>query len=324
MIGLPVSVLDFGIVREDAPAGRSVTDVVALARRADQLRFRRFWVAEHHGSPMVSGGVPAVVLGRLAAETASIRIGAGGVMLPNYAPVAVAEQFGTLGALDPGRIDLGIGKAPGSFDQGYVSALRLGVAPLSDEGYASRVRELLGYLHAGGDRDVRVWLAEDFPPELWLLSSSASGATLAAELGLPVSFAYHIRPENAAESLALYRDQFKPSVWRDRPRVMLSVGVTCAETDELAAGIARSTQEMLVRGAGDQRTSAGPGRAKVPTRLFAGSVQGSPETVARELAELAHRFAPDELILVPVHASLDDRIRCLELINDRVIADWAD
>jgi luciferase family oxidoreductase group 1 len=96
MIGLPVSVLDFGIVREDAPAGRSVTDVVALARRADELRFRRFWVAEHHGSPMVSGGVPAVVLGRLVAETTSIRVGAGGVMLPNYAPVAVAEQFGTL------------------------------------------------------------------------------------------------------------------------------------------------------------------------------------------------------------------------------------
>lgn len=318
MIGLPVSVLDFGIVREDAPAGRSVTDVVALARRADELRFRRFWVAEHHGSPMVSGGVPAVMLGRLVAETTAIRIGAGGVMLPNYAPVAVAEQFGTLGALDPGRVDLGIGKAAGSFDPVYVEALRLGAAPLSDEAYAGRVRELLGYLGPGGDRDVRVWLAEDFPPEPWLLSSSASGAVLAAELGLPVSFAYHIRPENAAESLALYRDRFKPSRWQDRPRVMLSVGVTCAETDELAAEMARSTQEQLVRGAGDQRTTPGQERAKVRARLIVGSVWGAPETVARGLAELARRFAPDELILVPVHASLRDRIRCLELISERV------
>jgi luciferase family oxidoreductase group 1 len=319
MTGLPVSVLDLGIEPEHRSPGQSVADVVALARRAGQLGFRRFWVAEHHGSRAVSGGVPAVMLARLTAETASIRIGAGGVMLPNHSPVAVAEQFGTLGALDPGRIDLGIGRGPGSFDPGYIDALRLGAPPLSGEGYASRIRELLGYLRADATPGVRVWLAEDYPPEPWLLSSSASGAALAADLGLPMSFAYHIRPEVTAESLAVYRDRFTPSAWRDRPHVMLGVGVTCAETDGQAAEMARSTQDMLVRRAAEEHPQAGAEGAKARPRFLAGSVHGCPETVARALAELVHRFTPDELILVAVHTTVADRIRCVELMSEQVI-----
>ncbi|MGH3171785.1 MAG: MsnO8 family LLM class oxidoreductase [Trebonia sp.] len=321
MTRLPVSVLDLGIEPENRSPGQSVADVVAMARRADQLGFRRFWVAEHHGSRAVSGGVPAVMLARLAAQTASIRIGAGGVMLPNHSPVAVAEQFGTLGALDPGRVDLGIGRGPGSFDPGYIDALRLGAPPLSADGYASRIRELLGYLRADEARGVRVWLAEDCPPEPWLLSSSASGAALAAGLGLPVSFAYHIRPEITAESLAHYRDRFTPSQWRDRPHVMLSVGVTCAETDDQAAEMARSAQDMLGRRAAREHPQAGPEGAKARPRFLAGSVHGCPGTVARELAELVRRFAPDELIMVPVHATVTDRIRCAELMSEQVITD---
>lgn len=320
MTRLPVSVLDLGIEPEDRSPGQSVADVVALSRRAEHLGFRRFWVAEHHGSRAVSGGVPAVMLARLAAETSSIRVGAGGVMLPNHAPVAVAEQFGTLGALSPGRVDLGIGRGPGSFDPDYIDALRLGAPPLPPEGYASRIGELLGYLRADEARGVRVWLAEDYPPEPWLLASSPSGAALAAELGLPVSFAYHIRPEITAESLARYRDRFTPSAWRDRPHVMLSVGVACAETDAEAAAMERSTQDMLVRRAANEHPRRGPEGATARPRFLAGSVHGRPQTVARELAELARRFAPDELILVPVHATVADRIRCVDLVSEQVIA----
>lgn len=315
MLGLPVSVLDFGIAQEGTPTGQAIADVLATARHADRLGFRRFWVAEHHGSQRVSGGFPPVMVGRLAAETRSIRVGAGGVMLPNHSAVAVAEQFGTLGALDPGRIDLGIGRGPGSFDPGYLNALRLGAGLLSELDYADRLRELLGYLRPDRAAGVRVWLAEEHPPELWLLASSPSSALLAAEQGLPLSFAYHNKPENAAESVALYRDRFKASPWQDRPRVMLSAAVTCAGSDELAAGMAWSTQRLLTRSAATQGTRLGQEDVKGRPSLFAGSVQGAPETVTGELAELVRRFAPDELILVPVHAQVTDRIRCLELLS---------
>jgi luciferase family oxidoreductase group 1 len=319
MIGLPVSVLDLGLALDGAPIGQSIADVVAMARRADQLGFRRFWIAEHHSSHILGPGVPAVMLARLAADTTSIRIGAGGIVLPNHSPVAVAEQFGTLGALDPGRIDLGIARGPGSFDADYINALRLGAAPLSEEGYANRIRELLDYLEADDARGVRVRLAQEYPPELWLLSSSSAGATLAAEMGLPVAFAYHIKPENTSESLALYRDRFKPSQWGDRPYIMLSVSVTCAETDELAAELARSTRELIARAVEEQLALSGQEHAAKLPGFLAGYVQGGPETVARELAELVHRFTPDELILVPVHATMTDRMRCAELISERVI-----
>jgi luciferase family oxidoreductase group 1 len=324
MIGLPVSVLDIGLVQDVTSTGQSLGEVIAMARRADELGFLRFWVAEHHGSQALIGAVPAVMISRLAAETASIRIGAGGVILPNHSPVAVAEQFGTLGALDPGRIDLGIGRGPGSFNPGFIEALRQGAAPLSDEGYGNRIRELLCYFEEDKARSVRVSLAEDYPPEVWLLASSASGAAVAAELGLPVSFAYHIRPENTRESLTIYRDRFKPSQWRGRPCVMLSVGVACAETDELAAERAQPTEELLARDIGERLSAAGQdpasARQKALETIRGGSVRGGPETVGRYLAELVDRFAPDELVLVPVLGTIADRLRCLELISEQVIA----
>ena len=217
MIDLPVSVLDAGFWQDGAAAGQSLADMVVLARRAEQLGFLRFWVTEHHSSRIINGAAPPVIIGRVAAATVSIRVGAGGVMLPNHSPVAVAEQFGTLGALDPGRIDLGIGQGSGSFNAAYIDALRLGTPPLSSEGYGSRIRELLGYLQADEARTVRVALAEDYPPEVWLLSSSPASAGLAAEIGLPLSFAYHINPAATQESLALYRARFSPSRWLDRP-----------------------------------------------------------------------------------------------------------
>jgi luciferase family oxidoreductase group 1 len=323
MIGLPVSVLDIGLVQDGTSTGQALADVIATARRADQLGFLRFWVAEHHGSPAMAGAVPSVMISRLAAETASIRIGAGGVILPNHSSVAVAEQFGTLGALNPGRIDLGMGQGPGSFNRDFIKALRQGAAPLSDEGYGNRIRELLGYLEEDKARGVRVSLAEDYPPEVWLLASSPSGAARAAGLGLPVSFAYHIRPANTRDSLAIYRDRFQPSQWRDRPYVMLSVSVACAETDELAAKRAQLAEELLVRDVGEQLLAAGqdpaPARRRALEAIRGGSVRGGPETVARCLSELVDRFAPDELILLPSLGTVADRLRCLELVSEQVI-----
>jgi luciferase family oxidoreductase group 1 len=323
MMGLPVSVLDIGLVQDGTSTGQCLADVIATARRADQLGFLRFWVAEHHGSQAMAGAVPSVMISRLAAETASIRLGAGGVMLPNHSSVAVAEQFGTLGALDPGRIDLGIGRGPGGFNRDFIEALRQGAAPLSDEGYGNRIRELLGYLEEDKARSVRVSLAEDYPPEVWLLASSPSGAALAAGLGLPVSFAYHIRPANTRDSLAIYRDRFQPSQWRDRPYVLLSVSVACAETDELAAKRAQLAEELLVRDVGEQLSATGqdpaPARRKALEAIRGGSVRGGPETVARYLSELVDRFAPDELILVLSLSTVADRLRCLELVSEQVI-----
>lgn len=333
MIELPISVLDIGFVFDGMSLRQSVVDTITLARHAEQLGFQRFWVTEHHGSSVINGAATSVMVGRLAAETTSIRVGAGGVMLPNHSPAAVAEQFGTLGALDPGRIDLGIGRGPGSFNADYIDALRLGEPPLPGEGYNSRVRQLSEYLRADEARTVRIALAEGFPPELWLLTSGAAGAALAAELGLPLSFAHHISPANTQESLDLYRAQFKPSCWLDRPRVMLAAGVVCGETDEVAAGLVRLAEQLRMRAISEQfaaqfgaNVSAAqkesvrqqlPSLAGItPDSVRGGYACGGPGIVERQLARLVDRFAPDELILFLALGELKDQLRCIELISE--------
>ena len=325
MIDLPVSVLDSGFPEDGVAAAQSQTDLVALARRAEQLGFLRFWVTEHHGSRIINGAAPPVIIARVAAETASIRVGAGGVMLPNHSPVAVAEQFGTLEALVPGRIDLGIGQGPGSFNAVYIDALRLGTPPLSSEGYSSRIRELLGYLQADETRAVRVALAEEHPPEVWLLSSSPASAGLAAEIGLPLSFAHHINPAATRESLALYRARFSPSRWLDRPRVMLSAGVICGDTDETAAELLRRAGRLRARAVEEQLVPTMPTAQKAQLTTAASRAEesvrnyawGGPTTVERELTGLVDHFSPDELMLFPALGELKDRIRCIELISDQ-------
>jgi luciferase family oxidoreductase group 1 len=314
---LPVSVLDLVLVSSGSEPSEALSHTVTVARQAERLGFRRYWVAEHHGSPAFASVAPAVVVAWLAARTESIRVGSGGVMLPNHHPLIVADQFGSIGALGGDRVDLGLGKGTGATNAGVTGILRRG-AP--DAPYESEVRELLGYFAPGGYP-----VPESYPPQVWLLGSGESSATLAAELGLPLAVANHIRPAATESALDVYRSRFKPSRWLDRPHAMVSVTVICGETAERAEELA-GPYEVLIAQALDGQKSAlfTPDQAagypftererQVIGTLRAGGVRGDATQVRDGLAALVDRYAPDELIVnVPVYA-VEERVRALEVI----------
>jgi len=233
-------VLDLAPVAAGTRAGQALEYTTELARRTEELGYRRFWVAEHHNMPSIASSAPAVLIAHLAASTSTIRVGSGGVMLPNHPPLVVAEQFGTLEALHPGRIDLGIGRAPGT-DQVTALALRRTMEGLSAENFPQELADLAG-LFTGtnlvtgeelrGPITATPGLGER--PEIWLLGSSGFSAQLAGLLGLPFSFAHHFSAANTEPALALYRQNFRPSAWLDSPRAMVAVSAICADTDERA------------------------------------------------------------------------------------------
>jgi luciferase family oxidoreductase group 1 len=308
--------------------GRSAREAFAAAvdtvRRADHLDFRRVWVAEHHGYRSVGSVAPAVLAAHLATVTERIRVGSGGVLLPNHAPLAVAEQFATLASLHPGRIDVGVGRGPGTTDQRAIRALRGTTDPMTDTDYRAALVELLG--HLGGD-DLRVLPGADAIAAPWLLSSSAAGAELAAELGLPLALAHHIRPSNTIEALTRYRDRFRPSRWRDQPYAIISVETLCAPTDAEAAELGRPSALAMagaLRGEGVDAALPTPDQARqqllppeVEDRLAMmreTQAHGSPESVAKSLNRLAVDTAADELMLLTPVYDPAARIRSLELV----------
>jgi luciferase family oxidoreductase group 1 len=322
MTDVPVSVLDTALVLSGKPASEALSHAVTMARQAERLGFRRYWVAEHHGTPAFASVAPAALIAWVAAKTESIRVGSGGVMLPNHLPLIVAEQFGAIGALGGDRIDLGIGKGTGAANPAAANLLG---SVASDEAYASEVRQLLEYFTPGGSSGVEAPIPESYPPQVWLLGSGESSAALAAELGLPIAVANHIRPASTESALEVYRRQFKPSRWLDRPHAMVSVTVICGPTEERVAELARP-YEVLIAGAltGQESPLATmdqaakytftPRERQVITMLRDGGVSGDATQVRRGLAELVARFAPDELIVnVPVY-DLQDRLRALEVI----------
>lgn len=327
MIELPVSLLDQVHVRWGSSARESFGAMTAYALRAEELGMRRFWVAEHHGSRGIASVVPPVLVSRLASQTESMRVGAGGVMLPNHSPLVVAEQFASLAALFPDRIDLGIGKGPGTTDPAIAALLRHGRPEVTDDEYASEIAVTLGYL---GTDPTSLGSLAGFTPAPWLLASSESGARLAARFGLPLSFAHHINPAGAESALALYRGEFRPSRWLDQPYAMLSVLAICADTDERANELARPFEVLLAQFA--RRESA----ALLPVPFAAGyrftseeeellrtrratRPVGDPDTVQERLSSLAQAVAPDELMLmVPVYAT-DERFRSLDLLMKHVV-----
>ena len=326
MLGdVPVSVLDLALVRSGEPASEALSHAVIVAREAERLGFRRYWVAEHHGSPAFASAAPPVLVAWLAAGTRSIRVGSGGVMLPNHSPFIVAEQFGSIGALAGDRVDLGIGKGTGAADAAVASLLRRGAEPASDEEYATGVGQLLEYFTPGGSGGVGAPLPEGYPPQVWLLGSGEPSATLAAELGLPMAVANHIRPGATESALEVYRRRFKPSRWLDRPHVMVSVTVICAETGERAEELARPYEVLIAQALTGQKyplSTTGqaaqyaftPRERQVIATLSEGGVRGDAGRVCRGLAALVERFAPDELIaVVPVY-EIADRLRALEAI----------
>lgn len=325
MADLPLSALELAVVE----AGRSATEVLAstakVAGRLEELGYHRIWIAEHHGSPAIATASPPVLAAHLAAVTSSIRIGSGGVMVPNHAPLAVAEQFATLSALHPGRIDLGVGRGPGTFDQTIIRALRRGAEPTTDAEYRADVAELLGYLSGGSE--VRVLPGAVPTPEPWLLCSSADGARLAAELGLPIAVAHHIRPQNTAEVLEAYRGNFTPSQWRDKPYVILAVETICADTDaeaEYLAGPCTVLKSYLVNGQGGDlafptpEEAAGheftPEMTELLAQFTAVQAHGGPEKVVRSLENLAAATGADELMLTTPVSDAAARSRSYELV----------
>ena len=326
MTSVPLSVLDLAPVAEGTDNATALAQTTALARRTEELGYHRFWVAEHHNMPGIASSAPAVLIAHLAAATSTIRLGSGGVMLPNHAPLVVAEQFGTLVALHPGRIDLGIGRAPGT-DQITALALRRSVDALSAEDFPQELARLIGYF-AGDNRIVAVPGAGN-EPAVWLLGSSGFSARLAGELGLPFSFAHHFSAANTDLALDLYRSEFRPSRWLAEPYAMVAVNAVCAETDERAEWLAGPSGLAFLR-----LRQGRPGRLPTPEqaaeypyspveREFVlarreGQALGSPETVAAQLTALLKRTMADELMLTTMVYDIEARIRSYELIAERV------
>ncbi|KFZ80469.1 FMN-linked alkanal monooxygenase [Amycolatopsis sp. MJM2582] len=322
---IPLSVLDLSPVVAGGGVADSLRNTLDLARRTEALGYHRYWLAEHHNMPGIASSATAVMIGQVAAATERIRVGSGGVMLPNHAPLVVAEQFGTLEAFHPGRIDLGIGRAPGT-DQRTALALR-GPGGLSAENFPQQFAELLAYFEHSDQRAVNAVTAEGNKPPVWLLGSSGFSARMAGELGLPFSFAHHFSAENTLPAVALYRDAFKPSDVLDEPYVMLGVSVVAAETDERA--------QYLAAPSGLTFLSLRKGRPiPLPTpeeaaaypytdieRVFiedraSSSVIGSPETVHKGLETLLADTGADELMITTMVHDQADRVRSYELVAE--------
>jgi luciferase family oxidoreductase group 1 len=323
---VPLSVLDLVPIASGSTPTRALAASTALARRADALGFTRYWVAEHHGMPGVGSSSPAVLIAHLAAATGRIRVGSGGVMLPNHQPLVVAEQFGTLEALHPGRIDLGIGRAPGT-DPRTARALRRGTAALGSDDFPEQLAELMSYFR--GEGPVVAVPAHGQQPAMWLLGSSGYSAQVAGLLGLPFAFAHHFSGQHTDAALALYRETFRPSATLAEPYAMICAAVLAAETDAEARRLAMPSALQFLRlrqgepglvPTVDEAASYPYGeaeRAFVEDRL-AGQVIGSPATVRDGVAALVARTGVQELMVTASTHDAGHRLRSYELLAQAV------
>jgi luciferase family oxidoreductase group 1 len=319
---VPLSVLDLAPIVQGGDAAQALRNTLDLARHAERLSYRRYWLAEHHGMPGIVSAATAVVIGHVAAGTTTIRVGAGGIMLPNHAPLVIAEQFGTLASLFPGRIDLGLGRAPGS-DQATVRALRR--SPAAAESFPRDVVELMGYFRPAQPGEVvRAVPGAGLDVPVWILGSSLFGAQLAAALGLPYAFASHFAPAALLPALELYRTQFRPSERLARPYVMLGVNVFAADTDADAARLFTSLQQAFVNLRHGHPAPLPPPDDTLEERLtptdragiaemLACSVVGAPDAVRRGLEAFVARTGADELMLTSQIYDPAARVRSYEL-----------
>ena len=328
MIDVPLSVLDVAPVAAGASSGDALRATTDLARAVERMGYHRFWVAEHHNMPAIASSAPAVLIAHLAAATSTMRIGSGGVMLPNHAPLVVAEQFGTLSALHPGRIDLGIGRAPGT-DQSTALALRRTVEGLSAEQFPQELAELINMFTGEQPRRIVATPGLGESPAVWLLGSSGFSARLAGMLGLPFSFAHHFSAANTLPALALYRESFRPSRWLDEPYAMVAVATVVADTDERAQWLARPSALSFLRlRQGRPQALATPEEAaaypytdmerEFMAERWEGQAIGSPETVRAALENLQAKTRADELMLTALVYDIGDRIRSFELAKKAV------
>ena len=303
---IPFSVLDLSPILEGSNAAQSFHNTRDLAQHADGWGYRRYWLAEHHGMPGIASAATAVLIGHVAGATKTIRVGAGGIMLPNHSPLVIAEQFGTLASLYPGRIDLGLGRAPGS-DQATARALRRNHNSDSDE-FPQDVIDLMDYFSDEPQQHVRAVPGTGLNVPIWILGSSTFGAELAAVLGLPYAFASHFAPAQMLQAIATYRTNFRPSSRLAKPYVMLGFNIFAADTDEEAQFRASSSQQAFVN-----LRSGRPGRLPPPVEGYISRIGlqertildqvlscaaiGSPDTVRKALQTFIARTGADELMV---------------------------
>ncbi|MGQ0481043.1 MAG: LLM class flavin-dependent oxidoreductase [Pseudonocardia sp.] len=333
----PLSVLDLAPVGVGSTAGAALGSTVELARATERLGYHRFWVAEHHNMPGIASSAPAVLLAHLAAATSTMRVGSGGVMLPNHPPLVVAEQFGMLEALHPGRVDLGIGRAPGT-DPVTAQALRRSTNPLSADEFPEQLTELMGYFGGAGPRGVTAVPGSGDLPQVWLLGSSGYSAQVAGLLGLPFAFAHHFSAANTLPALALYRESFargaatRAAAGPTRlaePYAMVCASVLAAEDDDRARYLAGPGALSFL-----QLRLGKPGRVPTPEEAaaypyseqerrfvddrLASQIIGGPQTVAKGIAALMEATRADELMITTLVHDPADRLRSVELVHDLV------
>jgi luciferase family oxidoreductase group 1 len=326
---IPLSILDLAPIVAGSTAAEAFRTSLDLAQHAERWGYRRFWMAEHHSMPGIASAATAVALAFIGAGTSSIRIGAGGIMLPNHAPLTIAEQFGTLESLYPGRIDLGLGRAPGT-DQAAAYALRRNLT--SDEGQFPRdVVELMHYFRPSEPSRVRAVPGEGLAIPVWILGSSLFGAQLAAFLGLPFAFASHFAPAQLDEALQIYRTTFRPSPQLDKPYVMLGYNVLAADSDEEARFLATSGQQSFV----SLRTGhpgplpppiegyyeqLGPTERAIVDQVLGRSAIGSPQTVKAAIQGFLERTKADELMLTAHVYDHAKRLRSFEIVAEAFLS----
>jgi luciferase family oxidoreductase group 1 len=322
---VPLSVLDLAPIREGSTADVALRQSLELAPIVERLGYRRIWVAEHHNIPGVASSATAVLIGAIAGATSTIRVGSGGIMLPNHAPLIVAEQFGTLEALHPGRIDLGLGRAPGT---DHVTGWALRRNPNGGVDFDQEVAELRAFLApAEPGQHVRAVPGAGAAVPVWILGSSTYGAALAAQLGLPFAFASHFAPRFLDEAASLYRAQFRPSEALSEPYMMVGVSLMAADTDAEAQRLFTSTLQKfawLTRGApkgtlpplDDMSSFWMEGEQRVIEAQMREAVVGGPETVAEKLSSLVRRAGADEVIVATDAYDFAARVRSYEVLAE--------
>jgi len=319
---IPFSILDLAPITEGGDAAQSFRNTLDLAQHGERWGYRRFWLAEHHGMPGIASAATAVLIGHVAGGTSTIRVGAGGIMLPNHSPLVIAEQFGTLESLYPGRIDLGLGRAPGS-DQLTARALRRNLDTNANQ-FPQDVIELMDYFSATQRHAVRAVPGAGLHVPIWILGSSLFGAQVAAALGLPYAFASHFAPEQMMQAIALYRSTFKPSAQLAQPYVMLGYNVFAADTEEQAQLLATSMQQAFVN-----LRSGYPKPLQPPVAGYLDSIPphfrdmlddvlscaaiGSPDTVKRALKDFIEQTGADELMITSQIFDHHARLRSFEI-----------
>ena len=319
------SLLDLSPVPEGQTAAEALANTVDLARSAEQAGYHRYWLAEHHNMPGIASAATSLVIGQVAAATSTMRVGAGGIMLPNHSPLIIAEQFGTLATLYPGRIDLGLGRAPGT-DMATARALRRHMA--GEDSFPQDVQELMGYFRPASETSrVRAIPGEGTQVPIWILGSSLYGAQLAAAFGLPYAFASHFAPDMLEEALEIYRATFQPSPQLARPHVMVAAGVFAADSDE-EADYHRSSQLLAFA----RLRMGNPGKlplpvknitAEIPPAVLAQvehalscSATGSPATIRDQLSTIINRYQPDELMITGMIHDHGARVKSFQLAAD--------